>query len=66
VITDYETRRRVYGTLARCYYAIGDGRMARECLYNAGASIKNYAYFLTSYFPPVRKFIVKQFGVYGT
>ena len=66
VITDYKTRRRVYNSLARCYYAIGEGKMARECLYNAGASIKNYAYFLTSYLPPVRKFIVKQFGVYGT
>jgi hypothetical protein len=41
--------KKIYGSLARYYYFVGDMPQARRFLKKAGLSLKTLAYFFSSY-----------------
>lgn len=57
--------KRKSGSLARFYYKIENYKDARKYFLKANFSIKNVGYYLTSYAPPLARWIVKQFNVFG-
>jgi hypothetical protein len=57
--------KRLNATRAKYYYKFGDYRQARKYLFISKWSIKNIAYFFTSYFPLLAKWVVKQYNVFG-
>jgi len=57
--------KRWNGSRARYFYKAGNPRMARYHFMCSNMTPKNVMYFVTSYFPVLRKIIIKKFNVSG-
>lgn len=57
--------KKLCGSRARYYYLIGNPKMARFYFKQSEFNLKTILYFLTSYLPSLRKFIIKKFRVFG-
>jgi len=62
---DLDAMKRLCGTRGRYYYYIGNTKMARWYFRQSKLSWKIVLYYLTSLIEPLRKLIVKKFGVFG-
>jgi len=62
---DTKTMKRWFASRARYHYVMGETRMARFYFARGRLDWKTVSYYFTSFFPPLRKFIIKKFGVFG-
>jgi glycosyltransferase involved in cell wall biosynthesis len=53
------------GSFARFYYKIGKYKESRYFLTRAKPTVKNIAYYLTSFWPKLARWIVRKFNVWG-
>lgn len=65
IIKDPKIKKKLAGRLARYLYVTDKPDLARYYFLRSRMGVKEVLYYLTSYLPPIRKFIVKRFGVYG-
>jgi glycosyltransferase involved in cell wall biosynthesis len=57
--------RRETGTLARFYYKLGKYKESRFFFTQANPTVKNYAYYFTSFYPKLALWVVKRYHVFG-
>ena len=57
--------KKLCGSRARYCYMVGDVKMARFYFRQSNISLKTTMYYLTSYSPLMRKFVLKRFRVFG-
>ena len=62
---DINTMKRWFASRARFHYYTGETRMARFFFARGKLNWKTVLYYITSYCNPLRKYIVKKFGVFG-
>ena len=61
---DTRTMKRWFASRARYHYVMGETRMARFYFARGRLDWKTISYYFTSFFPPLRRFIVKKFKVF--
>ncbi len=57
--------KRWFASYARYHYVAGNARMARFFFIRGTINWKTMLYWITSFLPPLRKFIIRKFGVFG-
>lgn len=57
--------RKETGSLARFYYKAGKYKESRHFFTLANPTVKNYAYYFTSFYPKLARWIVKRYNVFG-
>jgi glycosyltransferase involved in cell wall biosynthesis len=57
--------RRETGTLARFYYKLGKYKESRFFFTQSNPTVKNYAYYFTSFYPKLALWVVKRYNVFG-
>lgn len=57
--------KRWFSSYARYHYVAGNVRMARFFFIRGTINLKTLLYWITSFSPPLRKLIVRKFGVFG-
>ena len=62
---EYTGIKRLEATRAKYFYKIGYYDMARYHFYLSSRSLKNIAYYITSYCPPLARWIVRKYTVFG-
>jgi hypothetical protein len=57
--------KRLSATRAKYYYKTGNYNQARVYFLFSRWNLKNIAYFITSYFPKIARWVVKKYNVFG-
>lgn len=55
--------KRIFSTYGRYHYKMGNTKTARFWFRRSDLNLKNAAYYITSYFPFIRKYVSKKFRV---
>lgn len=62
---NFEGVRRAYCSTAKFLYKIGKYKESREYFTYGAPTVKNYAYYFTSFFPPLARWVVRKYNVFG-
>jgi len=65
IIQNPKIKKRLTGRLARYLYATDKPSLARYYFLRSMRGIIEIMYYLTSYFPPVRRYVVRRFKIMG-
>lgn len=62
---NFEGIKRALGSTAKFLYKIGKYKESRKYFTYAAPTVKNYAYYFTSFIPPLARWVVRRYNVFG-
>jgi len=62
---NYSGIKRLCASRAKYFYKMGDYKRARAYLHDSERTLKNIAYYITSYLPPLARWVVRKYNVFG-